>query len=226
MMNNKKKALLALEKEKKERSERELKEKLESKGLAFQDYELPPDELEEKAYKKSQFQGFLSMIPFTEAYYEASAAEDEMDNLRKIRIEKAKASDLLAMTKMGRHEEALAKMMSETNNDFYYFNKLRTKLEAEGKVFIEAPNLDPFADMHKGKNRNRVKKAHGKRFDIMSADDAAALAAMTRPMEDVKRPRDDAPCIWRGKDKEGEYWYCTNLRMRHPTRKVCRSQKL
>lgn len=200
---------------KKAEQEARLKEKMDRAGLNFEDHELPPDEIDEKEVSKGAWYTLKSMVPFTDAYYEASAAEDEMDNLRKIRIEKAKASDLLALTKNGRHEEALAKMMSETNNDFFFFNKLRTKMEQEGKLApetIKGPTV---------KTRNRIKKAHGKRFEMISAAETEALTAMTRPVEnEKKRPREDAPCTWRGKDKEGGYLTCANLRMRHPTKKV------
>lgn len=217
MKNNKQKEILERQKEKKEHDDAQFKKRLDDAGLAFQAHELPPDEVDEKDVEKDRLYSFMSMIPFTQAYYEASAAESEMDNLRKIRIEKAKASDLLAMTKMGRHEEALSKMMAETNNDFFYFNKLRTKLEEEGKVHIEAPNLNPFADFEKGKGRNRLKKAHTKRFNVV---DPTSLGAFCQPIENIKRVRDDAPCTWRGKDKEGAYLQCTNVRMKHPNKMV------
>ena len=125
-------------------------------GLNYQEVELPPEELEEAQYKKSILNSLASMIPYTQAWYEATAAEEEMDDLGKIRIERAKCDDLVAMSKMGKHEEALAKMMSETNNDFFYFNKLRVKMEAEGKIKVEVPNLNPFKDLEHGKGRNRL----------------------------------------------------------------------
>ena len=134
---------------------RMLLERAEELGLNYHEVELPPDELEETQYKKTILSSLTSMIPYTQAWYEANAAEDEMDDLGKIRIERAQCADLVAMTKMGRHEEALAKMMAETNNDFFYFNKLRMKMEAEGKIKVEVPNLNPFKDLEQGKGRNR-----------------------------------------------------------------------
>jgi hypothetical protein len=127
-------------------------------GLEYQNEELPPDELDEDQYKKGLAYSLLSMIPYTQAWYEGFAAEEEMDDLAKIHIERSKCDDLVSLTKMGRHknEEALQKMMKETNHDFFYFNKLRTKMEAEGQIEVRLPDLNPFKDLEHGKNKNRL----------------------------------------------------------------------
>ncbi len=196
---------------------RSILKKAEELGLGYVDTELPPDELEESQYKRSIFTSLMSMIPYTQAWYEASSAEEELDDLGKIRIERAKVDDLVAMTKMGRHEEALTKMMAETNNDFFYFNKLRTKMEAEGKIKVELPNLNPNSEMERGQHRNRLKKAQRMQFAFIDDSMMKQLSAFNKSAEDLGRPKKDAPCTWRGKSKEGVLLGCMNLRMRHPT---------
>jgi hypothetical protein len=221
----KKKRLAEAEKERLEL----LQKKMENAGLNFVDHELPPDEIDDEVMdqtKKSIWASFKSMIPYTSEWYESFQAEDEMDNFSRIKIEKAKANDLLAMTKVGRHEEALEMMMSETNNDFFFFNKLKFKMEEEGKWDYKEPQLDPFGSLSKGTGRNRIKKAMGAQYSILSAQQQADMKKATRSLgnvggEDVKKlPRKDAPCIWRGKTKQGELLNCSNIRMFHPTEKV------
>ncbi len=81
-----------------------IKKKTEEAGLNFVATELPPDEVDEKEVERSLYTSVMSMVPYTNAWYEARAAEEEMDDLKKIKIEKVKAADLLTMSKMGRHE--------------------------------------------------------------------------------------------------------------------------
>jgi hypothetical protein len=188
--------------EEKARWEKEqLVKKTEELGLAFVNNELPPDDDEEVTVNTSLSKSLLSMIPFTQAYYEAQASEQEMDDLAKIRIEKAKASDLLALSKMGKHEEALEKMMAETNNDFFYFNKLKQKMEADGKFKYKTINLNPFKDI--GNKKNRLRKAIRMNFDDVKSSDVLNLAASVLNANDkdaaLKRLRAMrfAPCSWR-----------------------------
>lgn len=199
---------------------KQILQKAEELGLTYHADELPPDELEDSQYKKTLYNSLMSMIPYTQAWYEASAAEEELDNLSKIRIERAKTDDLVAMTKMGRHEEALTKMMAETNHDYFYFNKLRQKMESEGKIKVEIPNLNPFEDLEKGKNRNRIKKAQRMQFALIDDSMMKELAAYNKTVENVGKPKKDAPCSWKGKSKEGALLGCSNLRMRHPRNKI------
>ena len=137
-----------------------MKQTAAEKGQGFVEYELPPDEVDEDQVKRSLYTSFMTFIPYTNEYYEALAAEEEMDDLTKIRIEKVKASDLYSKTKTGHHEEALESMMAETNYDFFYFNKLKMKMEEEGKFKFRMPdNKSLFASLDSGPNRNRLRKA-------------------------------------------------------------------
>jgi hypothetical protein len=144
----------------------QINNKLTEMGIADFNHDTPPDEVDEASVQRSTYKTLISMIPYTNAWYEAKAAEDEMDGLKAIRIEKTKASDLLALAKIpNRSEEALRKLMSETNNDFHYFNRLRTKLESEGKFVPFKPAKNMFKDA--GGAKNRVKKAFRKNFSIL-----------------------------------------------------------
>lgn len=189
-------------------------------GLLHEHNELPPENVEQKDVDKSVAYTFLSMVPYTHAWYESRSAETEMDDLQKIRIERAKANDLLAMTHMGKHEEALATLRSETNRDFFFFNQLRTKMEAEGSYVSKVPDLNPFDKLGKGKSRNRIKKAHAAGFALIvdkvvtikinKQDSVLSFNSRRLPMS--------TPCSWKGKSKEGEYLMCTNLRLADVTK--------
>lgn len=157
------------------------KEKADEGGYGFIDHELPPDEVDEKEVARSLWYTVKTFIPYSNEYYEAMAAEEEMDNLKKIRIEKVKAADLLTMAKIGRHEEALESMMAETNYDFFYFNKLKMKMEEEGKFKFEPPK-DPniFELLEKGPNRNRLRKAINQSYSAMDSRMTDELLRLTK----------------------------------------------
>lgn len=210
-----------------------VQEKLDAAGLGHAGHELPPmTEEEEKAMeqelKKSAWDTFMSMIPGTEQSYEAQYAEEEMNNLQKIQIEEAKAADLLAMTKMGRHEDALSTMMSETNNDFFFFNKLKDAMEKDGRYKTKKTDLNPFADLETGKNRNRIKKGAYVQFSVFDEETQKALdkiAASNAARAEAKaggskKKKGIQPCSWRGKSKDGEFLECTNLRLVHPSKTI------
>ena len=77
-------------------------------------------------------------------------------------MEKIKASALLTMATIGQHEKAIQIMRAETKNDFFYFNKLRTKLEGEGRYAYEAPLLKGSSSRNAGRHKkNRFMKAIG-----------------------------------------------------------------
>ena len=176
--------------------------KAESAGLTYVDNALPPVDEDDISQDTGIIKSFLSMIPYTEAYYEATASEEEMNDLAKIRIEKAKANDLLALAKMGKHEEALEKMMSETNNDFFYFNKLKDKLETQGKFQYKEIKLNQFADI--GSKKNRFRKAIRMQFDVIAgSSDMLNLSATVEGANDKEaalkklRAARNSPCTWR-----------------------------
>jgi hypothetical protein len=192
-----------------------------SVGLDFVDHELPPDEVDEKLVQRSLITSLRSIIPYTNEWYEAKAAEEEMDDLKKIRIEKVKADDLYTMTKTGRYEEALENMMSETNYDFFYFNKLKMKMENDGKFHFEKPKkINVFADFEKGSNRNRLKRAINAVNSFMDETMTNELTRIANLDEKISRKfANDGPCLWRGKSKDGENLKCDNSRMRKPEKK-------
>lgn len=186
-------------------------------GQGFTEHELPPDEVDEKEVERSILTSLWSMVPYTNEWYEARAAEDEMDDLRKIRIERVKADDLLTMSKMGRHDEALESMMAETNYDFFYFNKMKMKYEEEGKFKFEIPkDSSLFADMDRSGNRNRLKKAfhqvHSLLDDKMTDELNRSSSVGASSEKNSKSYGNDQPCIWRGKNRAGENLRCENQR--------------
>ena len=69
---------------------------------------------------------FLSMIPFTRANVHAKEAERELNNIQALIAEKKKVKYLYDQIKQGKHETALDLMMSETDMDFHYFNRLKS----------------------------------------------------------------------------------------------------
>lgn len=196
------------------------KNKLKDTGLEFVDNELPPDEVDESLVRRSLWTSIRTFIPGTQEYYEAKAAEEEMDDLTKIRIEKVKAQDLYTLTKIGRHDEALDAMMAETNNDFFYFNKLKYKMEQEGKWKFEfKKNSIAFGSAERAAHRNRLRKAANAVYGAMDESVTEELARLANAeAKAAKRYDRSGPCIWRGKSKEGEPMKCENMRMEKPPR--------
>jgi hypothetical protein len=191
------------------------KQLIEDLGEDFKDNELPPEEVSQKEVKKSIFSTFKSFVPYTNEYYEALKAEEEMDDLKGIRIEKVIAKDLLNMTKTGLHEEALEQMMSETNNDFYYFNRLRTKLESEGKLQLEKVYEDPFSKLEKGVEKNRLKKAFRLHYSTAYAEENEDKLEFAEEDETpVKKVKKRRGCGWKGRNEKGEQLKCINIVIR------------
>ena len=185
------------EKEKWEREQ--LLKRTEEAGLAYVHHEIVDDDVE---VQESIAKSLMSFIPGTTAYYEAKASEEEMDDLAKIRIEKAKANDMLALAKMpGKHEEALERMMAETNNDFFYFNALKDKRTKEGKYTYEEKDLNPFKDI--GSKKNRFRRAIRMQFDMIKESSNINIAARVDNANDkdaaIKKLRAlrNLPCSWR-----------------------------
>ncbi len=207
----------------KEEKRAQIYEKMEEIGVSGSDPNwLPDDEIDEEDVQKSLWYTFKSMVPGTNEYYESTQAEEDLDDLKGIRIERAKANDLLALAKMGKHEEALAKMKMDTTNDYHYFNRLMQKMQSEGKWKLKPPPSNPFADVARGKNR--LKKAINKQFNVVDEEALKALAAMSKQQkqaaEDNKGGQPphlrEASCTWRGKTRDGEFLQCTNTRQEHP----------
>ena len=132
-------------------------------------------------------QSLKGLWPWSDEYYEAEAAEEEMDNLKAIRVERARAEDLLAMTKIGDHEKALDIMMAETNNDFFFFNKLKYQYEGEGKWEFEEPELNPFGVLEAQQRRNRIRRAFRAAYNLLDASQQEAMSATMNAMTAVLR---------------------------------------
>lgn len=191
-------------------------EKLKEVGMEFVDEELPPDEVDEKEVRRSLLTSLRTFIPYTNEWYEAMAAEEEMDDLTKIRIERVKAQDLYTLTKIGRHDEALDAMMAETNHDFFFFNKLKHKMEQEGKWKFDFSKGGLFGDA-RNLHRNRLRKAANAVYGALDASVTDELARLSNAeAKAAKRYDQDGPCNWRGKNKDGEAMKCENRRMLKP----------
>lgn len=177
-------------------------------GLGYREQAQPVDEVDDSLVQRSNLHAALAMVPFTSAWYEANFAEDDFDNLATIQRERAKASALLRMTEIGKHEKALAVMRSETKNDFYYFNKLKFKMETEGKYkYVEPVN-------------ERMRKEHFKNIfvraiDMEFIDFHALLQATAQQSAGAGRG-----CSWRGHTSDGKTLRCSNPRVVHPRRTV------
>lgn len=186
----------------------------EDAGMTFVDHELPPEEVDEEEVRRTLKTSLLSMVPYTNEWYEARAAEDEMDDLKKIRIERVKADDQMAMAKTGRYEEALEEMMSETNYDFFYFNKLRHRMEQEGRYKFEGEEADnAFSLFSRGPNRNRLKKAINAVFGALDEETTKELARLSSlGSTNMKKFDRNQPCTWRGKNRKKETMRCENKR--------------
>lgn len=192
-------------------------EQIKDAGLEFVDHELPPDEVDEKEVRRSLLTSIRTFIPYTNEWYEAKAAEEEMDDLRKIRIEKVRAADLYTLTKIGRHDEALDNMMAETNNDFFYFNKLKFKMENEGKWKFEFKSNSAAFGGNRHEHRNRLRKAVNTVYGAMDEETTNELARLSNAQAAATKRYDrSAPCNWRGKNKEGDALKCENIRMERP----------
>eukprot|EP01041_Mallomonas_annulata_P011107 gene11107-23210_t len=201
------------------KANKNMMEKIAELGLEGKEIELPPDEVDYKDVEKSAEYSLMSFLPYTQAWYEAKAAEEALDGLKMIRQEISEANDLVAMTRMGRHEEALSTMMKETNNDYHYFNKLKNAEIEKGRFKYRPRNLDPFKDASQGKNR--LIKAYKLHFDTITD---SSLLKQINVQTRASKKKDTGPaskkCPWRGKAKDGTELQCNNDRFVHPTRKI------
>lgn len=183
----------ALQKDKKE-----IADKIARLGMTYEEAEIPPDEVQRKDVAKSVLHTIKAMLPYTQEYYEAMKAEEEMDDLFKIQVEKARAKELVSKTRVGRHDEALEEMMDETDHDFHYFNKIKHMQTLEGKFEYPKTNKDPFKYMERG--QNRIRKAIRAQFGLMDEGLLKKLAVHGRDMASTgTKLQDDKhlPCMWK-----------------------------
>ena len=186
------------ERKAKQKDKKDLAAKIARLGLTYEEAEIPPDEVERKDVEKSLLYTIKSMVPGTQEYYEALRAEEEMNDLFQIEVEKARARELISKTRVGRHDEALEEMLDETDHDFHYFNKIKHKQTLEGKFVYPKPKGDPFKYMERG--QNRIRKAVRMQFGLMDEGLMRKLAVHGRNMASTgnKLQLDkDEPCMWR-----------------------------
>jgi hypothetical protein len=194
----KKKRSEELKKKEKQKEKKGFQNKINELGLGYEEVELPPDEVKRDDVAKSLFHTIKSLVPYTNEYYEALKAEEELNDLEKIRIEKTRAQELISKSRLGRHEEALEEMMDETNNDFYYFNKMKHRETMLGRYTYRPPSMDPFRFMSRG--QNRLRKAVGQQFGLLDESLLKQLRAHGREMASLGmklQEEKDEPCSWR-----------------------------
>ena len=181
----------------KKKNRKQFNAKLDDMGLQYEEVDIPPDEVDRQEVAKGIVYTLRSMIPYTREYYEGLAAEMEMDDLYKIKVEQAKAKELLAKTRSGKHEEALEEMMDETNRDFHFFNKLKYQQAKEGKYKYKPLNVDPFKYI--GRGQNRVRKAVVGQFAMLDDSLLAQLSAHGRAMNASSKLQEekDQCCTWK-----------------------------
>lgn len=205
-----------------EREKKLMQEKLDRLGLNYQELEVPPDTVEQKDVAKSILSTIRSLIPYTQEYYEAKAAIEELNDLLKIRVEKSIAKELVVKAKTGKHDEALEEMLAETNNDLFYFNKLKYKQEQEGKWKYEGPIEDPFKYLSRG--HNRLRKAFTKPFALLDDNVIKKLEVHGRTLStkgNILQEEKTNHCAWRGKHPNSEEdLKCVNSRACFYFRKI------
>jgi hypothetical protein len=180
------------------KDKKEIADKIARLGMTYEEAEIPPDEVERKDVAKSILHTLKAMVPYTQEYYEAMKAEEEMDDLFKIQVEKARAKELVSKTRVGRHEEALEEMMDETDHDFHYFNKIKHTQTLEGKFVYPRPEQDPFKYMERG--QNRIRKAVRAQFGLMDEGLLKKLSVHGRDMATTGSKLQDErhlPCSWK-----------------------------
>lgn len=181
----------------KKKNRQQFNAKLDDLGLQYEEVDIPPDEVDRDEVAKTLMYTLKSMIPYTKEYYEGMAAEMEMDDLQKIRIEQARAKELLSKTRTGHHTEALEEMMDDTNRDFHFFNKLKHQQTLDGKYKYTPLNVDPFKYI--GRGQNRVRKAVVGQFAMLDDSLLAKLSAHGRHMNTSSKLQDDREkcCTWK-----------------------------
>lgn len=191
-----------------------LKAKMDAAGLSYVEQDLPDDGLQ---VSKGIIYSLRSLWPGTDEYYEAQQAEMEMDDLSRLRIERVKAADLVALASTD-YEEALEQLMSATENDFFFFNKLKYSMEQEGKWEFEPKKDSIFgASNDAEQRRNRIRRAFRAPMPTSeSYNTSASMSGISNPNAANLQDAVDSEsklCSWKGKNKAGEFIQCSNMRM-------------
>jgi hypothetical protein len=129
------------------------------KSVGFNGGDDDDDDDEKDPEDLTVLQTLLSVIPYTKEYKIAQAAFEMLDNLKRIRTEKADANAFMVRAKIGQHEEAMAEMLAETTENLDYFIDLRRKMKGKGQVIRTEIRFDLFEELARGKGRNRLKQS-------------------------------------------------------------------
>jgi hypothetical protein len=181
--------------EAKKRKQQELKDDLASKmndlGLAYHDDDIPPEEVDAKDIAKPLLYTLRSLVPYTAEWYETNNAEDEMDDFRALQVATSRANNIVTMTKVGRHEDALEIMMADTNHDFHYFNKMKAKAIEEGKFKVDIKLIRTMPR----RVVNKLQAAHDAPLPIFGGDTASSSTSFQLSMDLTGSV--GGCCIWR-----------------------------
>lgn len=177
------------------RKQQELKEDMMQSmaklGLDYHDDEIPPDEVDQGKVAKPIMFTLKSLIPYTNEWYQANEAEDEMDDFRALQVETAKAKNLVTLSKIGKHEQALGIMMADTNHDFHYFNKMKLKATEEGKFKVDIKLL-PKTTKRSG---NRLQSAVDAPLPVFGGDTSSSATSFQLAVDLTGSA--SKGCIWR-----------------------------
>jgi hypothetical protein len=169
-----------------------LAKKAEELGLEYQEQYVPPDEIDKAAVEKSMLETLKAMIPYTQAWYAAQSAEDEMDDYRRIEVDVAFNRNLVTMARTGRHEDAMEIMMADTNHDLHYFNFMKNKAIQEGKFKYDFKVTKGF----KRNAKNKIQAAVQAPLPLMGEKGGADGSNAFSLNVSLGGQASD-PCIWR-----------------------------
>jgi len=102
---------------------------------------------------------FLSLIPFTKESVEAREAELELNDLEALETEKRRIKSFNERMEKGQHDSVLKELMSETDMDFHYFNRL--------KSFRNAKKLSRLSDTSIRKKKNLLPELNLNKISVL-----------------------------------------------------------
>ena len=175
-----------------------LAKKAEELGLEYHEQYVPPDEVDKAAVEKSILDTLKAMIPYTQAWYAAQSAEDEMDDYRRIELDVAFNRNLVTMTRTGRHEDAMEIMMADTNHDLHYFNFMKNKAIQDGKFKYDFKVMKGF----RRNAKNKIQAAVQAPLPLMG-EDGGADGSHAFSLNVTLAGQATDPCIWRYGNNNG-----------------------
>jgi uncharacterized protein YcaQ len=155
---------------------------------------------------KPMYNSIMSLIPFTNAWYEANVAEEELDNLTKIHMEVYRSEHIVRQCKAGEHEEILQQLLADVpGQDFHYFNKFMHEQRESGGWNWVSPLRSGLFAVHQS---NRLRKAMRMRipqyYDFEPAERKPQAKQRDSDMVDAdtdveisQARRPDKNCSWR-----------------------------